>query len=50
MCELGPLLFELTLGDIPVAFGFEFIHCFVFVDIAVRTTLGGVRGQATLRS
>src|ERR1035438_541412 len=24
--ELGPLLFQLALGDVPVAFSFEFVH------------------------
>jgi hypothetical protein len=24
--ELGPLLFQLALGDVPVAFNFEFVH------------------------
>jgi len=24
--ELGPLLFQLALGDVPVAFDFEFVH------------------------
>src|ERR1017187_8279352 len=32
--ELGPLLFQLPLGDVPVAFDFKFVHntlfCFVF--------------------
>src|ERR1017187_3887472 len=30
--ELGPLLFQLALGDVPVTFSFEFVHniCFVF--------------------
>jgi hypothetical protein len=26
ICELGPLLFQLALGDIPVAFDFECVH------------------------
>src|SRR5664279_5484803 len=34
ICELGPLLFQLALGDVPVAFNFKFVHntvlCFVF--------------------
>jgi hypothetical protein len=32
--ELGPLLFQLALGNVPVAFDFKFVHntllCFVF--------------------
>src|ERR1017187_7762047 len=28
--ELGPLLFQLAFGDVPVAFSFEFIHKNVF--------------------
>ena len=34
--ELGPLLFQLALGDVPVALDFEFVHsalfCFCFVN------------------
>jgi hypothetical protein len=29
--ELGPLLFQLALGDVPVAFAFECIHNNSFV-------------------
>ena len=36
--ELGPLLFQLALGDVPVAFNFEFVHnnsfCFLFLFTA----------------
>jgi hypothetical protein len=37
--ELGPFLFELALGDVPVAFDFECRHDFVFwlvVSICLR--------------
>jgi hypothetical protein len=29
--EFGPFLFELALGDVPVAFDFEFIHSGSFI-------------------
>src|ERR1035438_6451896 len=36
--ELGPLLFQLALGDVPVAFNFEFVHnnsfCILFLFTA----------------
>jgi hypothetical protein len=40
--KLGPLLFQLALGDVPVAFDFEFVHntlfCFSFLFAANVTT------------
>jgi hypothetical protein len=39
--ELGPLLFQLALGDVPVAFSFEFVHnnlfCILFLFAASVT-------------
>jgi hypothetical protein len=39
--ELGPLLFQLALGDVPVALNFEFIHnnsfCILFLFTASVT-------------
>ena len=29
--ELGPLLFQFALGDVPVAFDFEFVHSALFL-------------------
>jgi hypothetical protein len=41
ICELGPLLFQLALGDVPVAFDFKCVHsgsfCFSF-PFAVNVT------------
>jgi hypothetical protein len=34
--ELGPLLFQLALGDVPVAFDFEFIHSALFFVLIRR--------------
>ena len=34
--ELGPLLFEFALGDVPVAFDFKFGHCIVFSMVRRR--------------
>ena len=31
--ELGPLLFQLALGDVPVAFDFEFVHTSSFFSL-----------------
>jgi len=40
--ELGPLLLQLALGDVPVAFNFECVHsalfCFSFLFAADATT------------
>jgi hypothetical protein len=40
--KLGPLLFQLALGDVPIAFDFEFVHntlfCFSFLFAANVTT------------
>jgi hypothetical protein len=36
--ELGPFLFQLAFGDVPVAFNFEFVHnnsfCILFLFTA----------------
>jgi hypothetical protein len=35
--ELGPLLFQLAFGDVPVAFNFEFVHNNVFCVLFLFT-------------
>ncbi len=33
VCELRPLLFQFALGNVPVAFDFEFVHCRLGLDL-----------------
>jgi hypothetical protein len=37
--ELGPLLLELALGDVPVAFDFECIHICIYLSVFVLLVL-----------
>src|SRR5664280_3410945 len=39
--ELGPLLFQLALGDVPVAFDFECVHSNSFFFVSIRRQRNG---------
>jgi hypothetical protein len=51
--KLGPLLFELTLSDVPVAFDFEFVHsallCFLFLFLIAAMVTAKVLSQSAYR-